>query len=96
MIDFGMNVQAASDAARVRHLGSAEPTGTPAAGAGAVHVESGISDAAIAKLRALGHTVERAKPSGSFGGYQGILIDQQHGTLHGGTDSRKDGCAAGY
>jgi gamma-glutamyltranspeptidase/glutathione hydrolase len=97
MIDFGMNVQAAGDAARVRHLGSAEPTGKPAdPNGGIVTVESGISDASIAALEKLGHQVERAKPGGGFGGYQGILIDWEHGTLHGGTEPRKDGCAAGY
>ena len=32
MIDFGMNVQAAGDAARVAHAGSATPTGLPAEG----------------------------------------------------------------
>jgi gamma-glutamyltranspeptidase/glutathione hydrolase len=97
LIDFGMNVQAAGDAARVRHLGSAEPTGKPAdPNGGTVTVESGISDASIAALEKLGHQVERAKPGGGFGGYQGILIDWEHGTLHGGTEPRKDGCAAGY
>jgi gamma-glutamyltranspeptidase/glutathione hydrolase len=97
LIDFGMHVQAAGDAPRVRHLGSAEPTGKlAAAGGGTVTVESGISDATIAALEKLGHHIERPKPGGGFGGYQGILIDWDHGTLHGGTDPRKDGCAAGY
>ena len=51
MIDFGMNVQDAGDAARVRHYGSATPTGLPAdADGGTVLVESGISDATIAEL----------------------------------------------
>jgi gamma-glutamyltranspeptidase/glutathione hydrolase len=96
MIDFGMNVQAAGDAARVRHLGSAEPTGEPAKpNGGTVVVESGISDETVAALTAKGHTVERTG-RGSFGGYQGILIDWEHGTLHGGSDPRKDGCAVGY
>ena len=31
MIDFGMNVQEAGDFGRVRHNGSAEPTGEPGA-----------------------------------------------------------------
>ncbi len=95
MIDFGMNVQAAGDAARVRHSGSATPTGL--AGdpqGGTVMVESGISDDAVAALRAKGHQVTRAR--GGFGGYQAILIDREHGTLFGGSDPRKDGCAAGY
>jgi gamma-glutamyltranspeptidase/glutathione hydrolase len=97
LIDFGMNVQEAGDGARVRHFGSAEPTGRSGdPQGGTVTVESGISDEVVAKLKSLGHQVERAKIGGNFGGYQGILIDWEHGTLHGGTDPRKDGCAAGY
>lgn len=95
MIDFGMNVQAAGDAARVRHAGSATPTGLPGEShGGTVMVESGITDEAIAALRAKGHQVSRAR--GGFGGYQAIRIDSERGTLSGGSDPRKDGCAAGY
>jgi len=94
LIDFGMNVQAAGDAARVRHLGSAEPTGVAAQGSGTVQVESGISDEAVEALRAKGHQVIRAK--GAFGGYQGILLDRENGVLHGATEARKDGAAVGY
>ncbi|HUG71599.1 MAG TPA: gamma-glutamyltransferase, partial [Pirellulaceae bacterium] len=94
LIDFGMNVQAVGDAARVRHLGSAEPTGVAAQGSGTVQVESGISDETVEALRAKGHQVVRAK--GAFGGYQGILIDRENGVLHGATEARKDGAAVGY
>ncbi|QDV81599.1 Putative gamma-glutamyltransferase YwrD [Stieleria magnilauensis] len=94
LIDFGMNVQAAGDAARVRHVGSARPTGTPAEGAGVLHVESGITDEAVAELEAKGHSVSRERSS--YGGYQGILIDWQHNVLHGATEARKDGIALGY
>jgi gamma-glutamyltranspeptidase/glutathione hydrolase len=95
LIDFGMNPQAAGDAARVRHAGSAEPTGTAAdSDGGTVYVESGIGDAAIDELRKRGHNVLRAR--GGYGGYQGILLDWQNGTLVGATESRKDGCAAGW
>lgn len=94
MIDFGMNVQAAGDAARVQHTGSATPTGLPAQGSGTVMVESGISDETISSLRSKGHNVVRAK--GGYGGYQGILIDWERGVLHGGTETRKDGAAVGY
>ena len=52
MIDFDMNVQQAGDAARVRHSGSASPTGEPAdAGGGTVYVESDIPDATVEALR---------------------------------------------
>lgn len=94
MIDFEMNVQAAGDAARVQHLGSATPTGIEAAGSGTVAVERGISDETAAELRRRGHRVVRARDG--FGGYQGILIDQERGVLHGATESRKDGAAVGY
>lgn len=99
MIDFGMNPQAAGDAPRIGHTGSAKPTesleslGKPDAhGVGTVSVEAGISDAAVARLQQLGHNVVRG---GAGGGYQGILIDWKYGVLIGGTESRKDGCAAG-
>jgi len=95
MVDFGMNIQQAGDAARARHIGSATPTGIPAeSDGGTVQVESGISDETVKALEARGHKVARAR--GSFGGYQGIMIDWEHGTLHGGSDPRKDGCAVGY
>jgi gamma-glutamyltranspeptidase / glutathione hydrolase len=96
MIDFGLNVQAAGDIARVMHTGSATPTGIPAYGVGTVDVEPDISDEAVAGLRAKGHRVVRTPRSGNYGGYQGILIDWEHGTLHGASESRKDGVAAGY
>jgi gamma-glutamyltranspeptidase/glutathione hydrolase len=94
MIDFGMNLQAAGDAARVRHLGSATPTGLAAEGEEAVRVESGISDEAVAELARKGHHVVRYR--NDFGGYQGILIDWQQGVLHGASEARKDGAAVGY
>jgi gamma-glutamyltranspeptidase/glutathione hydrolase len=94
LIDHGMNVQAAGDAARIQHSGSATPTGEPAEGIGVVTVESGISDEAIAELKTKGHAVLRS--GGGYGGYQGILIDWQKGVLHGATEPRKDGVAVGY
>lgn len=95
MIDFGMNVQQAGDAARIYHSGSASPTGAPAAAQGGeVAIESGIPAATIKALTERGHTIVR--DPGSFGGYQAIMIDRERGVLHGGTDPRKDGAAVGY
>ena len=93
LIDFGMNVQAAGDAPRVSHAGSATPTGLPAEGSGIVSVEAGVSDEVVEALKAKGHKVIRAR---GYGGYQGILIDWENGVLHGATESRKDGAAVGY
>ena len=73
----------------------ATPTGRPGEPhGGTVLVEAGISDGTIAALRAKGHQVVRDRPE-SFGGYQAIQIDWAAGTLHGGSDGRKDGCALG-
>jgi gamma-glutamyltranspeptidase/glutathione hydrolase len=97
ILDFGMNVQQAGDAPRVRHAGSATPTGIAAErGGGTVSVESGIPEAVRSALRAKGHKLEVAKSGGEFGGYQGIWIDWPGGVLHGGSEARKDGCAVGY
>jgi gamma-glutamyltranspeptidase/glutathione hydrolase len=95
MIDFSMNVQAAGDFPRARHSGSATPTGTPeASGGGSAFVESAIALSVVDELRKRGHQIQRA--AGGYGGYQAIMIDWQNGVLHGATESRKDGCAAGY
>lgn len=94
LIDFGLNVQAAGDAPRVRHIGSAQPTGKPADGAGTVNVEAGVPEATVRALIKKGHKISRT--SSGFGGYQGIQIDWDRGTLHGATESRKDGIALGY
>ncbi|MEM9587053.1 MAG: gamma-glutamyltransferase [Planctomycetota bacterium] len=95
LIDFGLNVQAAGDAPRVRHVGSAQPTGVAMApNGGTINVESGISEAAVRGLLKRGHQV--ARTMGGFGGYQAIRIDWENGTLLGGTEPRKDGIAIGY
>ena len=94
IIDFGMNVQAAGEAPRIEHRGSATPKGRPATGAGTVLAERGLPDSVVAGLEKLGHKVQRVRVNG--GGYQAILLDPHTGVLHGGTEARKDGCAAGY
>jgi gamma-glutamyltranspeptidase/glutathione hydrolase len=94
LIDFGMNLQEAGDAARIRHEGGRQPTGVDEDPLGTVYVESGVSAAAIAGLRARGHVVEIG--GGNFGGYQAILRDAEHGVYVGATEMRKDGLAMGY
>ncbi len=94
IIDFGMNIQEAGDAARIRH----SPDSAAAlarAGGGTIRVEPGVSEEVVEQLRRLGHTVERAG-GGGMGGYQAIMIHPETGMLHGGTDPRKDGMVIGY
>ncbi len=95
IIDHGMNVQQAGEAARCRHEGSSTPTGQVMTDGGQVVVEPGITDAAVKALEARGHKVSRGS-GGSFGGYQAILIDWENNMLQGGSDPRKDGAAIGY
>jgi gamma-glutamyltranspeptidase/glutathione hydrolase len=96
LIDFDMNLQEAGDEARVRHDGSAEPTGESAQpGGGEVFVEPRVPREVVAALEKKGHKAAPAR-GGGFGGYQGILIDWKNGVLRGATEPRKDGCAAGY
>lgn len=84
LIDFGMNVQEAGEAARVRHT------------ARGLAVETGIDAAARYGLTARGHRL--IDSPGAFGGFQGILIDSRPGVgvFMGGSDPRKDGLAIGY
>ena len=94
MIDFGMNLQEAGDAARINHTGSSQPTGTTMQDDGVVNLESGFSEAVRAELERRGH---RLGPSnGSFGGYQAIMFDKEQGVYYGASEVRKDGQAAGY
>jgi gamma-glutamyltranspeptidase / glutathione hydrolase len=93
MIDFGMGLQAAGDAPRVRHDGSSEPTGGRMTDGGVVRLERGFPPATIAELEQRGHRVEVGN-DGGFGGYQAIRKD---GVVWvGASESRKDGHAAGY
>jgi gamma-glutamyltranspeptidase/glutathione hydrolase len=94
LIDYGMNVQEAGDAARWRHEGSSEPTGESAKGLGVVYVESGVPESVREELRRRGHRVEVAEDG--FGGYQAILRDGQSGVYFGASEMRKDGAAIGY
>ena len=94
MVDFGMNLQEAGDAARINHDGSSEPTGTTMTDGGIVHLESQFSEETRDALQAMGHTLGAS--DGSFGGYQAIMWDENEGVWYGASEVRKDGQAAGY
>ena len=94
LIDFGMNLQEAGDAARFHHVGSSEPTGSKMTDGGSVALESGIPMEAKRGLRQKGHRVK--VDSGGFGGFQGILYDPERDLYIGASESRKDGQASGY
>ncbi len=94
MVDFGMNLQEAGDAARINHTGSSQPTGSTMTDGGVVHLETQFSKETREALEAMGHTL--GESDGSFGGYQAIKWDQEQGVYYGASEVRKDGQAAGY
>jgi len=94
MLDFGMNLQEAGDAARVRHGGSSQPTGGVMTDGGVIYLERGFSAETRRQLEAMGHAI--GESDGGFGGYQAILWDAEQGVYYGASEVRKDGQAAGY
>jgi gamma-glutamyltranspeptidase/glutathione hydrolase len=100
MIDLGMNVQAAGDAARFHHGQSDNE----------LDLESKLYDLVGPQLQAMGHDVNRVTGD-LMGGYQAILFEpapraRHHdkgdrdrpidGIYRAGTDFRKDGAAVGW
>lgn len=88
---FGLNIQAAIELPRWVH--GVETPGEPES----LRLESRFPDENITALRALGHSIAQVGPWESMMGHaQGIVIDAARGVLHGGSDPRAEGTAAGW
>ncbi len=96
MVDYGMNVQEAGDAARFLHDGGRTPEALSFDPLGTLHVETGVPAETVMKLRAMGHQVKVDDRGVMFGGYQAIAIDPNSGAYVGATEMRKDGTVAAY
>lgn len=96
LVDFGMNVQEAGDAARYRHVGSSQPTGAKRSGGGSLILESGFPESVLEALKALGHDVSYARGDAGMGGYQAIRWDPVRRVYFGASEMRKDGTVIGY
>ncbi len=94
IVDFGMNLQEAGDAPRMRHSGSSQPTGSTMTNGGTLNLESGFDYKSVRELEKKGHRVSFAV--GIYGGYQAIGVDLENQVYTGASESRKDGQAAGY
>ena len=94
LIDFGMNLQEAGDAPRIRHQSSEQPTGGFMKDGGQLAIEQGFDYKEIRELIKKGHNI--IYDLGSFGGYQAIMIDYIRKIYFGASESRKDGSAIGY
>ncbi len=99
MIDFGMNVQAAGDAARMFHTGSSSPRGEPQLpDGGKLFLEKAVGQRVIDALKQRGHKADYVTSHlrSYVGGYQGVMRDPATGVYHGAAEMRLDGRAAGY
>ncbi len=94
VVDFGMNLQEAGDAPRMRHRGSSQPTGSTMTNGGTLYLESGFAPETLRELSKKGHRIGFGV--GMFGGYQAIGVDLENQVYTGASESRKDGQAAGY
>ncbi|NHJ39378.1 MAG: gamma-glutamyltransferase [Asgard group archaeon] len=84
MVEFGMNVQQALEAPRVRHYDDNK-----------IALEHDIDVKTRSLLHFKGHEI-RNDIGEFFGGGQIIAIDHERSVLFGGSDPRRDGCATGY
>jgi gamma-glutamyltranspeptidase/glutathione hydrolase len=94
LIDRGLNLQAAGDAPRVRHLGGADPGADGREPTPGLFLESGIGPETRASLAARGHRL--IDQHRDVGGYQAVMWDAATGSWWGATEMRKDGVALGY
>ncbi len=94
LIDYGLNLQEAGDAARWQHDGSTDYDHPKMMDGGWVYLESGIPWDVVAELKRRGHDIRT--DLGGFGGYQAIEWDAKNHTYIGASEGRKDGQAAGW
>lgn len=95
LIDFGMDVQQAGDAARYYHTNDNDPDGTTMVDGGRLNLEGGIAPPVRVELARRGHRVQMAAP-GLYGGYQAIQWDRLNRVFRGASEMRKDGQVCGY
>lgn len=91
LLRYGMNIQAAIEAPRWVH-GADEPGQKEF-----LRLEQRYPLATTDALRAMGHEVAVSDPLDSAMGHaNGIVIDEEKGVLHGGSDPRAEGAAVGW
>ncbi|MBK6658368.1 MAG: gamma-glutamyltransferase family protein [Proteobacteria bacterium] len=95
-LDFGMDIQAAGAAPRMRHDGLNSPSQARESDGGVVFVEDGFAPALLAALEARGHELKPASHAVThfMGGYQ--CIRRTSTGWQAASEPRFDGCALGY
>lgn len=90
VIDFGLSLDEAIESPRFFSYSSQGK-------ARSIFVESRIPKTSVQDLEKVGHTIQvRQAYDRYFGGAQGIIILPYTRIIHGGADSRRDGCGVGY
>lgn len=93
LVDLRLNLQAAGDAPRVRHLGGPDPGADRRETTPGVWLESGFAPETRSALLARGHRLLDTPQS--VGGYQAVMWDAERRCWWGATEKRNDGIALG-
>jgi gamma-glutamyltranspeptidase/glutathione hydrolase len=94
LVDLKMNLQAAGDAPRLRHLGSPDPGADAREARAGLYLESQIGAETRSSLVAKGHAI--VEPYQDVGGYQAVMWDAANKVWWGASEMRKDGVALGH
>ena len=97
LIDYEMTLQEAVEAPRWKHIQDGTESTVPHTAENRLLMEGRFSDAAMRRLRAMGHPVHQLDAwDGVTGREMALYIDPDSGAIHGAADPRYDGYAAGY
>jgi gamma-glutamyltranspeptidase / glutathione hydrolase len=94
LIDFGMDVQQATEAPRWFSFPGTDPANHP--NDFVLRIEDRVGEDVIEELKRRGHTVEVLGSWGAGGTVQVIEVNPENGVLMGATDPRNEGVALGY
>ena len=97
LIDYDMTLQEAVEAPRWKHIQDGTESTVPHTAADRLLMEGRFSDAAMRRLRAMGHPVHPLSEwDGVTGREMALYINPDTGAIHGAADPRYDGYAVGY
>ncbi len=91
VVDFGMNVQQAVEAPRWLSFPGTDPAHVQAPFE--LRMERGFPEGTVEELERRGH---RVVPMSGFGGGAQVILVDEAGVYHGGSDPRVDGAAVGW
>jgi gamma-glutamyltranspeptidase/glutathione hydrolase len=96
LLDFGLDPQEAVEAPRWRHIGDGTESEFPHRSPDRLLMEERFDAEVRRELAAMGHPLETIGPWAAMGSEQVIQQDARTGTMVGGSDPRRDGCALAW